>query len=279
MNPEQLLDCERVAIQVAIGAGAMMRTARQAGRLEISTKDFSKDLVTETDKQVERSVFDRIRQHFPNHRFIGEESRFEGIGGEKGLTSEPTWIIDPIDGTMNFVHNNPHTCVSIALAVGGQPVVGVVYGPFLDKLYTARSGAGARCNGQPISARKNCRQLSDALVIAEPGIFKDPDDRRRDLANINAIVWKSHGLRCNGSAALQLCCLAEGSADALWHWGIHVWDYAAGGLILTEAGGVVLDTQGGPVDWCRRRVIGASSLELGQELSATLVEHLEFERD
>ncbi|CAG2110270.1 unnamed protein product, partial [Medioppia subpectinata] len=271
-----LLECERVAIQVAIGAGALIRSARSAGRLEISAKESAVDLVTETDKQVERYVFDSIRQHFPNHRFIGEESRSEGTGTEpRGLTSDPTWIIDPIDGTMNFVHNNPNTCVSIALAVGGQPVVGVIYGPFLDKLYTARLGAGARCNGQPITARTNCRKLSDAMLITEMGNHQEPDQRRAVMANIEAIIWRSHGFRCMGSTALQLCCLAEGAADGFWHFGIHVWDYAAGGLILTEAGGVVLDTQGGPIDWCRRRVLAASSPELGQELSAALIEHLE----
>ncbi|CAG2110272.1 unnamed protein product [Medioppia subpectinata] len=281
MNPEQLLECERVAIEVAIGAGALMRSARSGGRLVVSTKANNTDLVTETDKQVERYVFDSIRRHFPDHRFIGEESRYEGTGSEKGLTSHPTWIIDPIDGTMNFVHNNPHTCVSIALTVGGQPVVGVVYGPFVDQLYAARTGAGARCNGQPISVRKNCRKLCDALVISEPGIggCRDADARRADMANINAVVWLSHGFRCLGSAALNLCYVAEGAVDALWHFGIHVWDYAAAGLIVTEAGGVLLDTEGGPVDWCRRRVIAASTPELGQELSAALVEHLDYERD
>ncbi|CAG2165721.1 unnamed protein product, partial [Oppiella nova] len=253
MDSKELLRCEQMAVRVAIEAGAMIKSG-SGRKKQITEKESKVDLVTETDKSVESYIFSEFKTHFPKHRFIGEESRGRD---ERGLTPEPTWIIDPIDGTMNFIHNFPYTCVSIALSVDREPVIGVVYNPFLDKLYTARKGSGAKCNGAPIHVRRNCQTLSDALVISELGAHRDPEKQRAVLRNIEAIGWQCHGFRNMGSAALQLCCIAEGCADAFWHFGIHVWDMAAAGLVLQEAGGVVLDTQGGPIDWMNRRVLGA----------------------
>ncbi|XP_054156793.1 inositol monophosphatase 1-like [Oppia nitens] len=281
MNTETLLVCERVAIELAIAAGRMMSDA--AGkRKEVREKESAIDLVTETDIAVERYLFGELRRQFPAHRFIGEEgTNGDGGGGQQSLTAEPTWIVDPIDGTTNFVHNFPFTCVSIGLTVGKEPVLGVVYCPFIDKLYTARKGMGATCNGRPIRVPplSASRRLADALLITELGSHKDLDKQQAVLRNIEAIGWRSHGVRSFGSTAIQLCYLAEGYGDAFWHFGMHVWDIVAAGLVLIEAGGVVWDTRGGPINWLNRRVLAATSEQLAREVSAALTDHLEYEPD
>ncbi|CAG2177352.1 unnamed protein product [Oppiella nova] len=276
MDKDELFLCEQLAIRVAIEAGAMIKTA--SGRhKEVTQKDSIVDLVTETDKSVESYIFSEFRRHFPKHRFIGEESRGKD---ERGLTPEPTWIIDPIDGTMNFIHNFPYTCVSIGLTVDREPVIGVVYNPFLDKLYTARKGLGAKCNGAPIHVRQNCQSLSDALMIGDPNPAKrDRDHQRAALQNLEAIVKSCKSVRCMGTAALQLCYVAEGCCDGNWGYGIHVWDIVAAGLIVQEAGGVVLDPSGGPIDWMNRRYLVACSQVIGQQISQTLRVHLDFGKD
>ncbi|CAG2173606.1 unnamed protein product [Oppiella nova] len=273
MDGQELLRCERIAVSLAFEAGLMMKSASGRNK-EISEKDSFADLVTETDKAIEKFLFTEFKRQFPDFRFIGEETS-AGVG----LTVEPTWIVDPIDGTMNFVHTFPYTCVSIGLTVNKVPVVGVVYSPFLSKLYTARKGWGAYCNGQPISVRQSCKSLNEALLLCEFGGQRDEEKRNAVFRNLEAVGWLSHGVRCLGSAALNLCCVADGSADANWEFGLHVWDMAAASLILTEAGGVVMDTKGGPLDIMSRRILGACNRNIADELSRTLPIHLELERD
>ncbi|CAG2117760.1 unnamed protein product [Medioppia subpectinata] len=273
MDAKELLRCERSAIRLAIEAGAMM-TAASGRNKEIAEKDSFADLVTETDKAVEKFLFNELKRLFPDFRFIGEET-----SSRVGLTADPTWIIDPIDGTMNFVHTFPCTCVSIGLTVNKVPVVGVIYSPFLDKLYTARKGSGAYCNGRPISVSKNCNSLSEALLLCEFGNQRDDEKKNAVFRNLEAVGWLVHGVRCMGSAALNLCSVADGSADAYWEFGLHVWDMAAGAVIVTEAGGVVMDTKGGPVDIMNRRILGACCDKIGHELSAALPIHLDLESD
>jgi len=273
MDEKELLKCEKTAISLAIQCGKMMSNSSGDNK-DIKEKDSFADLVTETDKAVENFLFTEFKRHFPNHRFIGEET-----SSKVGLTSDPTWIIDPIDGTMNFVHTFPFVCVSIGLAVNKIPVLGIVYSPFLNKLYTARKGFGAYCNGKPIKARTNCNSLNDALLIGESGYHRDEEKRNAVYRNLEAVGWLCHGIRCLGSAVLSLCSIAEGSSDGYWHFGLHVWDMAAAVVILSESGGTVIDTKGGPLDILSRRVIGACSEKIAKELSAALPIHLELERD
>ena len=273
MDDKELLQCEQIGIRLAIEAGKMMSSASGKSK-EINEKESFADLVTETDKAVEEFLFTEFKRNFPNFRFIGEET-----SSKAGLTADPTWIIDPIDGTMNFVHTFPFVCVSIGLTVNKVPVLGIIYSPFLDKLYTGRKGFGAYCNGKPISVRKNCNSLNEALLIFEFGSQRDEEKRNAIFRNLEAVGWSCHGIRCMGSAALNFCSIAEGFADAYWEFGLHVWDMTAAIVILTEAGGHVIDTKGGPVDIMSRRVLGACSEQIAQQLSQKLPIHLELERD
>jgi len=273
MEDKELLRCEQVGISLAVECGKMMLNASGKNK-EINQKESYADLVTETDKAVEQFLFGQLKHHFPNHRFIGEET-----SSKVGLTSDPTWIVDPIDGTTNFVHTFPYVCVSIGLAVNKVPVLGIVYSPFLDRLYSARKGSGAYCNGKPITVRPNCNSLSDALLICEFGSQRDDEKRNAVFRNLEAVGWTCRGIRCMGSAALNLCSIAEGCADGYWEFGLHVWDMAAAVVILTEAGGTVIDTKGGPIDIMNRRILGACSEKIAKELSSLLPIHLNLERD
>lgn len=244
----------------------------------IDTKECGTDLVTETDKQVEDLIIGSLKEKFPTHSFIGEESVIPGVNCN--LTNNPTWIIDPIDGTTNFVHRFPMVAVCIGLAINKQVEVGVVYSCIKDEMYTARRGRGAFCNGKQIHC-SSVTDLSKALVITELGASRDPSKVDIVIKNFRKLAEEParvHGIRMLGSAALNLCTLASGGADIYYEYGIHVWDIAAAGLIAEEAGGVLLDPSGGPLDLMARRVLAAGSKEIAQEVSQYL-ECIDLPRD
>lgn len=275
-SSQELVEWERVGIELAMEAGKMMVSA--SGRnTNIDTKASFADLVTETDKAVEAFLFGEIGKKFPSHKTIGEESASDG-SAKCVWTDAPTWIIDPIDGTMNFVHTFPFTCVSIGVTVNKKVVLGIVYSPFLDKLYTARIGCGAFCNGRPIKVRP-CATFKEALLIAELGGSREEEWKKAVFKNLQSVAWISHSVRSLGSAALNTCYIAEGFADAYYEFGLHCWDMAGCSIILTEAGGVVMDTKGGPIDIMSRRFIASGTGSIAKQLSDTLPVHLELERD
>ncbi|KAK9031450.1 hypothetical protein V6N11_032828 [Hibiscus sabdariffa] len=177
------------------------------------------DLVTETDKACEDLVFNHLKQHYPSHKFIGEETT--AACGASELTDEPTWIVDPLDGTTNFVHGFPFVCVSIGLTIGKVPTVGVVYNPIMNELFTAVLGKGAFLNGTPIRVSSQ-NELVKSLLATEV-----------------------RSLRMSGSCALNLCGIACGRLDLFYEIGYGgPWDVAAGVLIVKEAGGLVYDPFG-----------------------------------
>uniref|UniRef100_K1PBF9 Inositol-1-monophosphatase n=1 Tax=Magallana gigas TaxID=29159 RepID=K1PBF9_MAGGI len=200
------------------------------------TKESYADIVTETDQAVEKLIISLLQEKYPTHRFIGEESTAEGKKVE--WTDAPTWIIDPIDGTANFVHSIPQTCVCIGLSINKQK----------------------------------------SVVITEAGNSRDPQILATKMSNVHRVVEASHGVRMIGSAAVNLCMVASGSGEAYYEYGIHIWDFAAAGIIFTEAGGLLLDPAGGEVDFLSRRVMGACNQEIADQLSP-LLNHIEFERD
>lgn len=269
---------EEFAINLAMEAGQVMLAATSKGvNRRTESKASAADLVTETDKGIEELLFSRILGKYPDHRTIGEETTSSsGVGNE--WTDQVTWIIDPIDGTMNFVHTFPLSCVSIGVTHKKEIVLGVVYNPWLDQLFTARVGNGAYLNGKPIHT-SGCKVMEQALVIAELGGDRDQVKKDAVCQNVQAIMWKCHGLRSLGSAAMNTCSIACGSADAYFEFGLHAWDMCASALILTESGGCVMDTEGGPLDLMNRRFIAASSVELGKQLSQLLPVHLKLPSD
>uniref|UniRef100_A0A3Q1F796 Inositol-1-monophosphatase n=1 Tax=Acanthochromis polyacanthus TaxID=80966 RepID=A0A3Q1F796_9TELE len=202
----------------------------------VMTKSSSVDLVTQTDQKVEQLIIQSVKEKFPTHRFIGEES--VAAGESCVLTDCPTWIIDPIDGTTNFVHAFPFVAVSIGFSVNKQVEFGVVYSCLEDKMFTARRGKGAFCNGQPLEVSE-CF-LSSCMFLCR--------------------------LRGAGTAAINMCLVASGCVEAYYEIGIHVWDVAAGSLIVCEAGGVLMDVEGGKVDLMSRRIIAANSRTIAERL-------------
>ncbi|KAF2349432.1 Inositol monophosphatase-like, partial [Trinorchestia longiramus] len=207
----------------------------------VEEKECPRDLVTDTDKAVEKFVKDEISRLYPDHQFIGEEST--AAGAKCVLTDAPTWIVDPVDGTMNFVHSFPFTCISVAVWVEQKPLVGIVYNPILGLRYSAIAGSGANLNDKPIHV-SNKKDLSQSLVMTELWCRPDPTKMAVITANAMKVINKSHGPRCMGSAALNMCMVAQGGAEGYYEIGIHAWDTAAAALIVREAGGVVIDMNG-----------------------------------
>ncbi|XP_063614982.1 inositol monophosphatase 1-like isoform X2 [Penaeus indicus] len=266
--------CFDVALDLVKQAGKVVREAIKKKK-NIETKSSAVDLVTESDKAVEKMLISGLSEAFPDHKFIGEES--VSAGQKCVLTDEPTWIIDPIDGTMNFVHSFPYTCISVGLWVKKAALVGIVYNPVLEQMFTAIKGQGAFLNGEKISVSGET-ELGKALVFSEMGTSLDPEKVNTVLTNITNLMPKVHGCRAMGSSALHSAYVAMGAADVSYTFGVHCWDTAAGSLLVKEAGGIVIDTEGGPFDIMRRRVLCASSPELAEKISKLLKQY-QPERD
>lgn len=247
----------------------------------VVTKASSSDLVTETDKAIEGLIFGKIRAKYPTHCFIGEETVSATSDEKTNFCDKPTWIVDPIDGTMNFVHRYPHTCIVIGFAVAKIVHFGVIYNPVLNQLYTGRRGFGAQLNGFPLAVTGETK-LNRALLVCEMGSRRDAVSMEIKAKNMKAVCSEPdacHGLRMAGSAALNMCAVACGGADAYWECGMHIWDMAAASIIVEEAGGVILSPIAGEqFDFLKRRVIAASSVELATVLQSK-IQHIDYPTD
>jgi len=195
------------------------------------------DPVTEADLASEAHILARLKEAYPEHLILAEES-----GGSNWQTQAPLWLIDPLDGTVNFAHHFPHFCVSLALVVEGEIQLGVTHDPLRRETFAALRGHGATCNGQPIQVGQRPR-LADALLVT--GF---PYDRRTAFDNntqrVDPFLRRSQGLRRTGSACLDLAYIAAGRLDGYWEIRLKPWDVAAGILLVREAGGVCTDFAG-----------------------------------
>uniref|UniRef100_A0A803VZ84 Inositol-1-monophosphatase n=1 Tax=Ficedula albicollis TaxID=59894 RepID=A0A803VZ84_FICAL len=243
---------------------------------QVSTKTSAADLVTETDHFVENLIISVLKEKFPSHRFIAEEST--AAGSKCVLTDSPTWIIDPVDGTCNFVHRFPTVAVSIGFAVNKELEFGVIYHCTEERLYTGRRGQGAFCNDKRLQVSKET-DISKALILTEIGPKRDPATLKLFLGNIERLLKaQAHGVRVIGSSTLALCHLASGAADAYYQFGLHCWDLAAATVIIREAGGTVIDTSGGPLDLMSCRVIAAGTREMAMFI-AQEIQTIPYRRD
>lgn len=204
--------------------------------LLISNKEGINNLVTEADHASEKAIIDCIRQQFPEHYILSEES------GAMPMDSEYKWIIDPIDGTVNYAHGIPICCVSIAVEHKGQMIMGAVYNPFLKELYMAERGKGATLNGELISVSNEPDVLKACLVTGFPYTYLDMPNG--PLECFSRFIRKGIPVRRLGSAAMDLCWVAAGRFDGFYEHKLQAWDSAAGFLILEEAGGKVTDFEG-----------------------------------
>ncbi|KAL2253334.1 UNVERIFIED_CONTAM: Inositol monophosphatase 3 [Sesamum indicum] len=231
---------------------------RKSSRKDHMWIDDGVDLVTETDKKCEEVIFDFLKLQYPDHKLIGEETA--AACGTIELTDEPTWIVDPIDGTTNFVHGFPFVCVSIGLTIGRIPTVGVVYNPIMDELFTAIRGKGAFLNGKPIKVSSQS-ELVKSLLATEVAANREKAIIDAVTNRINSLLFKVRSLRMTGSCALDLCGIACGRNDMFYLVGFGgPWDVAAGAVIVTEAGGLVFDPSGKDFDITSQRVAASNPL-------------------
>ncbi|KAG7959565.1 hypothetical protein I3843_10G076200 [Carya illinoinensis] len=214
------------------------------------------DLVTETDKACEDIIFRHLTQLYPTHKFIGEETT--AASGAVDLTDEPTWIVDPVDGTTNFVHGFPFVCVSIGLTIGKVPTVGVVYNPIMNELFTGIRGKGAFLNGNPLRISSQA-ELVKSLLVTEVGTQRDKSTLDASTNRINWLLSKVRSIRMTGSCALDLCEIARGRLDLFYLVGFGgPWDVAGGAVIVIEAGGLVYDPSGKDFDITSQRVAASN---------------------
>jgi len=223
-----------------------------------------KDLVSEADFASQQAIYEIIHGTFLDHDFLGEEG---DPSGNAKRESEFRWIVDPLDGTVNYVHRLPAYSVSVALERRGELQVGVVYDPIADECFSAVRGEGAFLNGVEISV-SDCESLCTALVAASlsAGVSRDSEEISRFLD----VLVECQALRRLGSAALNLAYVAAGRLDAYWATSVKVWDVAAGLLLVQEAGGLMSGVAGEPFDLSRPQFAAAATSTLHAELVATL---------
>jgi myo-inositol-1(or 4)-monophosphatase len=235
--PENAQELLAVAVQVTRAAADLARELRERGVTGVTTKSTDTDVVTAADKATERYVRDVLHERRPDDTVLGEES------GESSGTGAVRWILDPIDGTVNYLYGLPQYAVSLAAEVDGVPVAGVVRNIATGEEWTATRGGGAFRAGQRL-AGSEVTELGQALVATGFGYAAD---RRAHQAGVLArLLPRIRDIRRFGSAALDLCFAAEGRVDAYFEKGLNLWDHAAGGLIAAEAGLLVTGLAGAP---------------------------------
>ena len=217
-------------------AGAILRAGYECEH-EVNYKGLI-DLVTEVDHQSEAFILNEIQARFPGHAILAEES------GELLGSKDHLWFIDPLDGTVNYAHNIPIFCVSIAYAHEGVTRLGVVYDPMRDECYSAERGRGAWLNGQRLQASSVFELVHGLLVTGFP--YDTWNTSEDNFNNFVRFAKMTQGVRRLGSAAIDLCYVAAGRFDGYWELSLKAWDVAAGGLIAEEAGAVVTNVHGGP---------------------------------
>lgn len=260
-----------VALAAARAAAAELsaRFVASGPRIASSSKSTRRDLVTDADRAAEAAALAVLRAARPADVLVAEETAAAAFDdGTRGdAVRRRTWIVDPLDGTVNFAHGIPLFSVSVGLVEAGEPVVGVVLAPVLGECYEAARGQGALRNGAPIRVSAT-DELADAVLAT--GFPYDvehlPDD---NFGNFRSVVTASRGIRRLGSAALDLAWLAAGRLDGFWELHLSPWDVAGGALLVREAGGRVTDMTGGD-DWLRGRHFAASNGKIHAELLARL---------
>lgn len=250
----------------------MVKAARQAGGILLRymsrldglniVEKARQDYASEVDSMAETEIIRELKRAHPDYAFLGEE------GGQRG-TSRFTWVIDPLDGTSNYLRGIPHFCVSIALMDRNEPLAGVIYDPLRNEIFAAARGAGAYLNERRIRVAQRADLEGAMLITGFP-----PRERKRikpHLAALDALMSKAEDVRRTGSAALDLAYAACGRVDGYFEAGLKPWDVAAGVLLVREAGGKVCDFRGGS-DFINQGRVVAGNLKLCDALQKTLVE-------
>jgi myo-inositol-1(or 4)-monophosphatase len=234
-NPQDLL---KLAVEVAAEAAQLIVERRRGTVTVADTKSTATDIVTAVDRESEELIRARVLAARPDDSFLGEEG--DDVNGSSGVR----WVVDPIDGTVNYLYDIPTYAVSIAVEVDGQTVAGVVVDAPKGEMFTATLGGGAFLDGKPIRV-SDCPDLSKALVGT--GFGYDPDRRQVQAEVVQSLIAKVRDIRRIGVGAIDLCYVACGRLDAVYERGLNPWDYGAGALIASEAGATVGGIDGAPV--------------------------------
>ena len=241
-----------LAVRLARAAGAVQRE-RYETELRIGTKSAPVDLVTEVDRRCEDLIVSALERERPADAILAEEG-----SSRPGSGSAWRWVIDPLDGTVNYAHGYPRFCVSIGAEHGGVRTAGVVYDPLLDELYHAVRGGGAFRNGAPIRVS---REPDLARGLFATGFADDVHHCADDnLDHFGRFVKRARAVRRDGSAALDLCYVASGRLDGYWERKLHAWDVSAGALLVEEAGGRVTDLRGGSLPADGSSIVSSNGL-------------------
>jgi len=261
-----------IAVKAARRAGNVInRGARDLDLLTVTSKG-PKDFVSEVDREAERQIVETLLAAYPDHAILAEEGTAKGANAD----AENVWIIDPLDGTTNFLHGFPQYCVSIALAHRGQVTQGVIYDPCRNDLFTATRGRGAFLNDRRIRVSRRTH-LRDCL-IGTGFPFRDGSYLDTYLKMMKMMIESTAGLRRPGAAALDLAYVAAGFYDGFWEVGLNPWDVAAGSLLIQEAGGLIGDLAGEGEFLHGGQVIAGSPKIFAQMVTALKPFRLEIER-
>ncbi len=256
-----------VCNEAARSGGQVLRDLR--GRVHPREK-APKDLVTEADLASQEAIRQVLAEAFPDHGFLGEEGpadSFSTVAGKGKGETDFCWVVDPLDGTLNYVRELPNYCVSVALRKGPEVICGTVYDPILDECFSAAAGQGATLNGVPIHSG-TCTRVDQALIAASLPV--DIPRGSSEVCRFIEVMHCAQSIRRLGSAALSLCYLATGRLDAYWAMCVKVWDVAAGQLIVREAGGIVSGPTGGDFDLDHPQFVAAATRPLHRELLEVL---------
>lgn len=238
------------ALTEAAHAGAKEILRFFNGEFKISNKEGVNNLVTEADHAAEKAIIEVIHKHFPGHQVLGEES------GETARESEYKWIVDPIDGTVNFAHGIPLNCVSIAIEHNKSIIMGAVYNPHLNEFFFAEKGKGAFLNDKPIRVSEQEQAIKACLVTGFPYTYINIPNGPLEI--FERFIRKGVPVRRLGSAAIDLCWVACGRFDGFYEHKLEPWDSAAGYLIVEEAGGKVTDLAGNPFSVYQHKLLATN---------------------
>lgn len=249
--------------KIALSAGAYIKSKRPS-EAEIQSKEGRGNFVTVHDKAVQDMLYDALRKEYPGCGFLGEEDETHC-----GILPDRCFIIDPIDGTQNFINGYSHSAVSIAYAEHGVQKAGVVYDPYLDELFYAEDGKGAFLNGEPISV--SGRALRDSIVLFGISPYYEGYGEK-SFRILRRLYENACDVRNSGSAALDICYVASAKADVFFELKLSPWDYAAAGLILKEAGGVIKNCEGGEISLIKGGSVLCASEETMEKISRMAAE-------
>ena len=263
MRQEDLIDICAKLCTIAKTLGQYMFEEQKKIDFSAVEEKGAIDFVTYVDKEVDRRLVDSLREFLPSAGFISEES------GKEGGNKEYCWVIDPIDGTTNFIHNAGPFCISIALMQNGTPVLGIVYELTRNELYYAWQGSHAYLNGRPIACSAN-KQLAKAMIGY--GFSYDSKKTQKITPAVSALSEKT-STRCLGSAAAELCYVARGAYDGYFHNDLKIWDIAAAALILKQAGGDICTFDASPEFLHSKEIIAYSNTTICSSLIKVLREN------